>query len=273
VTTLVDRPQVVDALAATWASLAGVLRSLEPGDWKRPTALPGWDVQANVSHIIGTEAMLAGQPTPAATIDRAVATHVRNDIGELNEAWVVALAGETPAAMLARFDELTTARLATLGAMTDAEWDADGFTPAGRDSYGRFMRIRVFDCWLHEQDIRDAVGRPGHESGPAVVLTLDELATGLGFVVGKRAAAPPGLRLTIEATGASGRTFHVEVGERAVVVPALSGPPTVTLAMPVGVLTRLAAGRVRSADVAGRVMVTGDRRLADAVLANLAFTI
>ena len=32
------------------------------------------------------------------------------------------------------------------------------FTPAGKDTYGRFMQIRVFDCWLHEQDIRDALG-------------------------------------------------------------------------------------------------------------------
>ena len=43
------------------------------------------------------------------------------------------------------------------------------------------MQIRVFDCWLHEQDIRDAVGRPGHETGLAVEVVLDEMATALGF--------------------------------------------------------------------------------------------
>ena len=37
------------------------------------------------------------------------------------------------------------------------------------------MRIRVFDCWLHEQDIRDAVGRPGGEDGPAASVALDEI--------------------------------------------------------------------------------------------------
>ena len=41
-------------------------------------------------------------------------------------------------------------------------------TPAGPDTYGRFMRVRIFDCWMHEQDIRRAVGRPGHVEGPAV---------------------------------------------------------------------------------------------------------
>ena len=59
----------------------------------------------------------------------------------------------------------------------DAEaWAAEGFTPAGTDTYGRFMRIRIFDTWLHEQDIRDAMDRPGHESGLPVELTLDEMS-------------------------------------------------------------------------------------------------
>ena len=76
--------------------------------------------------------------------------------------------------------------------MSDDEWNAESFTPAGKDTFGRFMQIRVFDCWLHEQDIRDAVGQPGHESGLAVEVVLDEMATALGFVVGKKAGATAG---------------------------------------------------------------------------------
>jgi hypothetical protein len=71
-----------------------------------------------------------------------------------------------PNEVLSRFRELTTARLARWSRCRDDEWNAESFTPAGKDTYGRFMQIRVFDCWLHEQDIRDAVGRPGHETGP-----------------------------------------------------------------------------------------------------------
>ncbi len=44
--------------------------------------------------------------------------------------------------------------------MGDEDWNAVTMTPAGPDSFGRFMRIRIFDCWMHEQDIRDAVSRP-----------------------------------------------------------------------------------------------------------------
>ena len=40
-------------------------------------------------------------------------------------------------------------------------WDEQTLTPVGPGTYGLFMEIRVFDCWVHEQDVRRAVGRPG----------------------------------------------------------------------------------------------------------------
>lgn len=66
----------------------------------------------------------------------------------------------------------------------DDEWNAVGFTPAGQDTHGRFMRIRVYDCWLHEQDIRDGAGLPGRDEGAGVAVALDEMETALGFIVG-----------------------------------------------------------------------------------------
>ena len=180
-----------------------------------------------MAHIVGTEAMLAGEPGPSVEIDRDTNAHVRNDIGVFNEQWVESLRAVPPEELLARFRELTGARLATLEAMSDDEWNAESFTPAGKDSFGRFMQIRVFDCWLHEQDIRDAVGRPGHESGLAVDVVLDEMATALGFVVGKKAGATTGQSVTFSLTdgGAVVRELHVEVAERAAVVASLSSLP------------------------------------------------
>ena len=159
--------------------------------------------------------------------------------------------------------------------MTDDEWNAESFTPAGMDTYGRFMQIRVFDCWLHEQDVRDAVGRPGHETGLAVEVVLDEMATALGFVVGKKAGATAGQSVTFALTdgGAVVRQLHVEVGERATVVPALSGPATVTLTMPIGVMTRRCAGRVGPDDLLDQVAIDGELDLASRILANQSYTI
>ena len=244
-------------------------------DWSKPSPLPGWDVKANVAHIIGTEAMLGGEQAPDVVIDRDTLAHVMNDIGAFNEQWIESMRPMAPAEVLERFRSITSARLDALDALSQEEWDAESFTPAGKDTYGRFMQIRVFDCWLHEQDIRDAVGKPGDESGLAVEVTLDELATALGFVVGKKAGGQPGDRVTFALTdgGAVVREIHVEVTERAMVVDRLHLPATLMLKMPVGVMTRRCAGRVGPDDLLDHIEIDGDRDLATRILQNQAYTI
>jgi uncharacterized protein (TIGR03083 family) len=271
----IPKDRTVAALGEVWASLGELLGELSDDEWRRPSPLPGWSVQDNVAHIVGTEAMLAGEPGPSIEIDRQANEHVRNDIGAFNEQWVESLRSVPSNEVLSRFRELTGARLATLDAMSEEEWNAESFTPAGKDTYGRFMQIRVFDCWLHEQDIRDAVGRPGHETGLAVEVVLDEMATALGFVVGKKAGAEPGQSVTFALTdgGAIVRELNVEVAERAAVVPALSSPASVTLTMPIGVMTRRCAGRVGADELLEQVAIDGDLALASRILENQSYTI
>ena len=270
-TTLLPKDRIVDALAEEFAAIDAFLSGLDDADWSKPSPCPGWDVRANVAHIIGTESMLLGIESPSVDVDRASAPHVLNDIGGFNEVWVVALASTPADELLAQYRSLVERRLEALRAMPQRAWDAEGFTPAGRDTYGRFMRIRVFDCWMHEQDMRDAVGRPGHESGLPVDVLLDEMVGAMGFAVGKKAGAPPGSSVTFELTGDAGRTFHVAVGERASVVDSLDGGATVTLRMPVGAFTRIAGGREGAPTDA--VEISGDEALGSRIVARLGYTI
>lgn len=272
-TTLLPRTPVIDALAAEISALDDLLGSLLDDEWKAESPCPGWDVQANVAHIVGTESMLAGVDAPPAADDLSGREHVRNDIGGFNEVWVDALAAEAPAEVLARFRAITARRLDDLRAMDQETWDAEGFTPAGKDSYGRFMRIRVFDCWMHEQDIRDATNRPGHHWGPAVDLSLDEVAASLGFVVGKKAAAPDGASVTFAVEGEVDRRIHVLVDGRAGLVDTLDGPATATVRLDVHTLSRLIGGRVDLAAVSNRITLEGDRDLAQRVVDDLGYTI
>jgi uncharacterized protein (TIGR03083 family) len=271
--TLVDKPATIDALASVWASTRELLAGLDDSDWKAPTPLPGWDVAANVAHMIGTEAMLLGIDAPAAEVDRRALPHVRNDIGAFNEAWVIEMADTPPAGLLERFTTITAQRIGALQAMDEDGWNAESWTPVGRESYGRFMRIRVFDCWMHEQDIRDGVGRPGDESGPAVDAVLDEIAVSLGYVVAKLADAPDGATVTYRLTGEAARELHVAVDGRAALVDSLPGDATVTLTMPVGAFTRLCGGRCTPDEARARIDVTGDDELARRLIANGAYTI
>ncbi len=269
---MTGREALVSQLSETWDSIDAVLAGLEPADWERPTPCPGWTVRDQVAHLIGTESMLAGRPSPPLTGEPG--PHVRNDIGRFNEGWIEAFRASSPAEVLAAWRDVVAERKAQLAAMTDAEFAADSWTPVGAGTYGRFMEIRVFDCWVHEQDIRHAVGRPGHDTGPAAERSFDEMVGALGYVVGKRAGAPSGTGVTIELTGPIRRRVHVHVDGRARVVPSLDAPAAATLRMPSSTFARLACGRTDAAEAlaSGVVEVGGDRELGERIARHLAFT-
>src|ERR1700730_3920954 len=85
---------------------------------------------------------------------------------------------------------VTERRMVALRAMTSDGWEAPTDTPVGPGTYALFMEIRIFDCWVHEQDIRRALDRPGHLEGPIADVAMARLSGSLGFVVGKRVGAP-----------------------------------------------------------------------------------
>lgn len=265
-----DRKTIVAALEEVWSAMADLGAELPSADWDRESACPGWTVRDLYSHVVGTELMLLGRSDPDGDIGDLA--HVHNDIGRMNEQSVARRRDRSGAEVLAEFVSVTHERLDALRAMSEADFDAESFTPAGPDTYGRFMQIRVFDCWIHEQDVRAAVGRPGHTSGTAVDVTLDEHATALGFVVGKKAGFERGQSVRLHLTGGVDRTIDVRVDDRAAVVDDLV-EPSVTVTAPVTDWIAVVAGR-RSAGVDDPgLTIEGDRALAARLLAHAAYTI
>jgi len=265
-----EKDRVVGLLGDEWAVIGDLLGGITEPDWSRQV-LPGWDVHDVLAHIIGTERMLAGDQLPAAP--EQPGSHVRNDIGRANEGWVLALRDLPHADLLAAFRSVTAERLTTLRAMTTQEFHAPSWTPAGQATFGRFMQIRVFDCWMHEQDIRAAVGRPGNESGPAAAQALDEVVLALGYIIGKRGRAPDGSSVLIRLTGPVERDLRVVVDGRARVVSAINGEPTASLSLSSSAFLRLAGGREDPEEALGRITLGGDQALARQLATNLAYTI
>ncbi|MAT05770.1 MAG: hypothetical protein CL424_12100 [Acidimicrobiaceae bacterium] len=266
-----DQGRIVGALRDEWASIDELISGLDDEQWSWPSPLPGWDVRSNVVHIIGTEAMLLGRTPSVEPVDSV--EHVKNPIGAANEAWIATYADRSPTELVEEFRTLTTERLRVLGAMSEDEWNEVGFTPAGEGPYGRFMQIRVFDCWMHEQDIRYAIRMPGHEHGRPVDVSLDEMSNAMGYVVGKKAGAPTGSSVTFDLRGATSRRIHVQVGERAQVVDELAGQATTTLVMPVISFAHIAGGRLDREIHVAHCEIEGDQDLGRRVLENLPYTI
>jgi uncharacterized protein (TIGR03083 family) len=273
--TELDKSEVLSGLFATWDNLDRLLTGLSERRWQTPTPLPGWSVHNVVAHIIGTESVLHGISTPDADIDVSTLAHVRNDVGVANECWIRHLSAESGADLHQRFRTLTADRRKRLTEMSVDDWNAPTLTPVGPDSYGRFMRVRVFDCWMHEHDIRDALDEPASDAdltGPAAGLTLDEMVTSMGYVVGKLGKAPDGSRVAIELTGPLARTIRVAVDGRAQLLDDFGGQqPTATIRLDGVLFTRLAGGRAEPG--AGGVELSGDQEVASRIVEHLNYTI
>ncbi|TCP48448.1 uncharacterized protein (TIGR03083 family) [Tamaricihabitans halophyticus] len=269
----ITKEPLVDLLAAEWSALDELLGELPTAMWTAPSNLPGWTIQDIVAHMLGTELSLLGNSPPDDDSDVTELSHVHNEIGAMNERWVRSFRDHQPAAMRERFREVTTQRVAALRAMSQEDFDGPSWTPAGPGTYGRFMQFRHFDCWIHEQDIRDTAGIPGRESGPSAEEVLDEITRALGFIVGKRAGVPDGDSVTIQVHGGPRRTMHVVVDGRAKVVDQLPGQPSTTLELPAGLFIRLAAGRLDPAKHLDEVRISGDETLGKRIVGYLSYVL
>jgi uncharacterized protein (TIGR03083 family) len=261
---------VVEQLEREWEILGALLHELDDAEWDIPSELPGWTVKDCVSHITGTERQMMGDPLPLVAIDHL--DHVANPFGEMVEVWVEERRPWTAAQVLAEFDEQISRRVASLRATTNDDLEATSPTPLGEMSNRDFLKVRVFDSWMHEQDIRRVVGRPGHLDGPVVEVALERIEGALGYVVGKRAGAPDGASVVFEIDGGPGQ-IAVLVDGRARVVDRLDGEPTVVIALPFSTFVARCGGRITAAEaIAEGASFHGDTELGQRVLDVLAFT-
>jgi uncharacterized protein (TIGR03083 family) len=268
----------IDYLGTVWRSVSELCAGLGPDDWDKPTACPGWSVQDQLAHLIGPEALFLGRPQ-AGAVD-VPPPYVRNDIGKLNEGAVAMRRGWGPEDVLAEFNEVTALRLAQLEAMSDEDLDEDSWTPAGPGTYRDLLAIRVLDCWVHEQDIREAVDRPGHDSGPVPAHVLGRFFLAMPMIVGKKAGAPDGAVVRFEITGPTTGQLDVAMdGKRAkpleptVAINDAAPEPTATVTASFLPYTRVCSGRREPtvAEKAGDISVAGDETLGEAVVRSLPF--
>ncbi|MGA1073756.1 MAG: maleylpyruvate isomerase family mycothiol-dependent enzyme [Ilumatobacteraceae bacterium] len=254
----------IDNLRACYSSLDGLLDGLDGAGWATQSLCPAWTVRGVVEHLGGIEHMLAGRSTDS--FAEAL------PFGEAG-AWVAGTADLDDAPFLARYRATITQRLADFDAMPSGDLDVPCATPVGPGTYGRFMEIRVFDFWVHEQDVRVPLGRPGHEGGPAAEMAIDEVHRSLPYIVGKKIGLPAGMSVTFELHGPVERTMHVVVDGRARLADEAPAAD-VTVRADSTTFVLLACGRIdpQGAIDAGRIAWSGSDDWGDRSARNLAFT-
>ena len=289
-----DLPSLVEAYRAVVSSFADVADGLRPADWDLPTATPGWTARDHLAHVVHLEDYLSGSPHPATTApDADIHTdpvsvgspeHVRNDFGVWIEEGVRVRRDRDPRELTAELRGLMELRSA---AMYDADLAPDTLVRAPMDDempFDELTRLRLMDIWVHEQDLREAVGRPGSLDSAGASQWTDQVLAALPRVVLGRVRPEPGTVIIVESTGPVTGRAGIRVGEpgedgRLTGHPLFSGQvdaeddrtaeeigaeATTTIHLSTDALTRRAAGRRTTEDTAYQVI--GDEDLARRVL-------
>jgi uncharacterized protein (TIGR03083 family) len=260
---------VVELQKQAFRAVDELCSSLTRDEWDRPTECPGWSVKDNLSHIIGTESNLLGRPQPDHQVERK--PWIRNDAGQMNEVQVDFRRSRTPAEVLAEFREVVAERTKQLDAFSDEDLKAESWTPVGPGTVGDLIAIRVMDVWVHEQDMRRAVGKPGGYGNEVAAHAFARHASAMPFVIGKKVAPPEGTIVVFDVGGFD--PMAVEMRSPRAAVADVPDDPTVTLHMDHETFTRLSCGRGDPAEVGRNVKIDGDEALGRKIIASMNFMI
>lgn len=260
--------QTLKSLFETWSALENLGDSLTEAQWKTQTKCPGWSVQDNLSHIIGTERALGGLGD---TKHRATnLENVKNPIGEMNEHEVDSRRQLNGSEVLQEFKQIAALRKTFFETAPENYFTDETMTPVGKAPMATFLQIRAMDCWVHEQDMRRAIGKPGSEGSFSAELSVDRLCRTLPMVVGKRAQTPEGASVIVHITGPVVRNISIIVTDgRATVVDALQDKPIMEISFDSNTFVELATGRTLAAELHEKIKITGDVALGERVANSL----
>ncbi|MEU9200733.1 maleylpyruvate isomerase family mycothiol-dependent enzyme [Streptomyces sp. NPDC048332] len=262
-----------DAWTHSIESIAELVSPLTEGEWNGRTPCPNWSVRDIVSHVIGMECEQLGDPRPIHTLPRDL-FHVQSEFARYMEMQVDVRRHHTAPEMTSELEYTIIRRSRQLRNETR---DPETMTraPLGAEQTLEVaLRMRAFDVWVHEQDLRTTLGKPGNLDSPGAAVVRDTLLLSLPKVVAKDAGAPPNSAVVLDVHGPVEflRTVRVDAEGRGSVDGAPSLGPVVSLSMDWETYVRLACGRVRPGAVADRIKAEGDQDLADAILQNFAVT-
>ena len=250
-------------------AFVGLLRSLSPADWERPTISARWNVREIAAHVLdGQLRRLSFQRDawPVPPLDRPAASRedlVRHLDG-LNASWV-AVARRLSPRVLTDFLEKAGRETGKMAAALDP------FAPAlfAVTWAGESASLVWFDLardltehWHHQQQIRLAVGVPLLLERRFSMPVLDTFARALPYAY-RETPAPDGTAIVVTIAPAVGRTYALtRMGGGWTLEEGEPDAPAARIALDGESAWRILTGGLPSEEGRRRASVSGDERLA-----------
>jgi len=246
------------------SALLGVLADLNDAEWERPTVCPGWSVRDIALHLLADDLGVLSRQRDE---HRSLAPRPDESLGvflaRINDEWIQAtrrLSGRVIMDLLGWSGDETYGHfsgvdpLALGGAVS---WAGPGPAPRWLDIAREYT-----ERWVHQQHIRDAVGRPGlkerHWFGPV----LETFVLGLPRALGD--AVPDGATLRLRISGDAGGEWRARRQDGAWSLGALvEGAPDATVQLDQEIAWRLFTKGITKEAARRTARIEGNLALAD----------
>ena len=253
-----------------------LLQGLEPKHWARPTACAVWSVQDIVAHLLDTclRRLSFGRDGKSASPSRTISTYsdLVGYLNHLNAEWVAAMRRLSPQLLTDLTDwagPLLHRYLASLDPHATATF---GVAWAGEDQSPNWFDIgrEYTERWLHQQQIREAVGAPGLTGRRWLHPALDIFVRALPFSY-RTVRADPQKTVELRIRGEAGGSWTLAPGASGwqlfVGAPA---DPTARVSLDQEAAWKLFSKGLSSDRARREISISGDATLGEPILKTLA---
>jgi uncharacterized protein (TIGR03083 family) len=210
-----DKIIIVDRFTPLRAHLLTLLAELGEDDWKRPTAAPGWSVKDVAAHLLGGDISILSRKRDGFRSAQEVDSYDQlvELVNRLNREWVLTARRLSP--------RLLRELLAFCGPEVEACFSSpDPIRMGGPVSWADpdpapvwFDLAREFtERWHHQQQIRDATGRPPLYDPYFLAPVLDTFVRALPNAF-RDATALGGTSVRFEISGEAGGVWYLYKAE------------------------------------------------------------
>ena len=155
---------VVDLFPEILDALLSLLGGLSADAWQRPSACPGWSVKDVALHLLGVEVGNLSRRRDAHTVAMSVTSggELVTLLNDFNEAWVQVARRMSPRLVIDLLQCTGLQMCAYFRALNpyaigdSVSWVGPEPAPVWLD-----LAREYTERWVHQQQMRDAVGKPG----------------------------------------------------------------------------------------------------------------
>jgi uncharacterized protein (TIGR03083 family) len=260
----------IDLFAPERDALVALLESLAPDEWNAPTVCDGWSVKDIATHILSDDLGNIARGRDGyrgGWFDAPSWEALLAFINRQNEQWVDTMRRLSPRLIceLLRFSGerfVATMRARDLDAIGDpVSWAGPEPAPVWLDVAREYT-----ERWLHQQQIRDAVGRDGLKDRGMFHPVLDAFVRALPYTY-RDVAAPDGTHVRMIVEGDAGGAWSlVRVDGRWGLCTDVDAPPAASVTLDQETAWRLFTKGLTPEAARDRATLEGDAALATVAL-------